>query len=227
MKTTLLVFAVLCISACSDNDPPANTGPIGAAGVPGKAGPQGEAGAQGPAGPQGPQGIQGIAGNNGATGQQGPIGFTGPSLVWTQGDGGVIGYSVSGLTGSAASGSASAAVFIPSLGCAVNLSYQLPYLQPQIAGSGPSQTAFTSFDCTGTPYYNGGPSFVMTQCLELYTGDGGVGLFKTTGSAIINGNSRGGATCLSGGLTNPLTVYTIEAVGPLPDIAPPFQMVAR
>lgn len=213
MKTNLMLLAVLGIAACSDNDPKPEQGPIGAAGVPGKQGPQGDTGPQGPVGPQGPQGIAGTAGS---TGPQGPIGFTGPSLVWTQGDGGVIGYSAGGSS-----------VYVPSLGCAVNLNYQQPYLQPQIQGSGPSQTAFTSFDCSGTPYYWGSSNSVVPQCLELYRGDGGVGLFKTTGAVSINGNSRGSTTCLSGGLPNPITAYTIEEIGPLPDIAPPFQMVAR
>lgn len=64
MRTSLLLAAVVALSACD--------------GLQGPAGPRGPEGPQGPAGPAGASGPQGAQGPQGLTGMAGPIGPQGP-----------------------------------------------------------------------------------------------------------------------------------------------------
>ena len=211
MKTTLLAVLVFAVG-CSPK-----TGPEGETGV---AGPQGARGMQGPTGAtgaQGLQGAQGIAGAVGATGPQGVKGNTGPSLVWTQGDGSMIGYSTSGN-----------GVFMPSIGCTVGLTYTQPYLQLTAFGGAVTSSVYTSLDCSGTPYvWSDGTA--TTVCLSVESPAGAAAAYKVTGGTVITAGSQrtGSGSCMAvNNALNPLTVYTITQVT-LPTITPPFAVVVQ
>jgi len=72
--------------------PRGDQGPTGPQGPPGETGPQGPRGDEGPTGPTGPAGDQGDQGPQGDPGPTGPPGPMGPTVVWRDRTGAVVGH---------------------------------------------------------------------------------------------------------------------------------------
>jgi len=200
---------VLFLGACSSSG---TAGPKGEAGPAGPQGPAGPAGAQGPAGPtgapglpgatgaigpQGPQGPQGVAGVQGSQGPQGAPGAAGPAgkgaLLLRQADNSVVGYAFGDLY-----------LYVPSMGCTLYLDTTGGTLKWTPMRVLPA-VAFTSSDCTGTPYWPA--PFASPLCMGLDQNPGtqlwALARPFTISTVDFNSQLHSGGACIAGAFSQP------------------------